>query len=110
MTVPAEEAAITLQIFRSTEVAGIAAVASADAMGVVMGPILQRETAQDNNRISESGCSAQPSNPANPMSAPSAVGTIATQKSHRFRVSAVSARSEIASATSVSERSNWSSR
>ena len=71
-----------------------------------MAQYCRRGTTQDNNRLIESGCSAQPSSPASPMSAPSAVGTIAIQKSHRFRVSAVSASIEIANAISVSDRSN----
>jgi len=69
-----------------------------------------RSTCYDRSRVMLSGCTFHPMRPARPMKAPSAVGTIATQKSHSFFVSDVSARSEIASAISVSDKSNWSSR
>ena len=52
------------------------------------------------------GWMPHPNRPASPINIPSAVGTNAAQNSHRFFVSAVSARREIASAISVSDRSN----
>ena len=61
---------------------------------------------QESRRASMSGCRCQPRRPASPITTPPAVGISASQYSHGLCVRAVRASSEIASATSVSDKSN----